>query len=152
MQTIRLFFVLNILILLSINLMAQSSEVTMMPILNQTADKILEIEEDYNTIVRMEFDIVFKGSAKSTFRDLYSTRTYYFQAFGDNNRIEDVDIVVYQKEGDEWIEIAKDNSENSEATLQFKPSKNANYKINITAYKFKDGYTAGHYGLVIYHD
>jgi len=134
------------------SVMAQNTETTMLTTLALATDRIATIEKDYNTIVRMEFDLVHKASPKATYRYLYNTKTYCFEAFGQRERIGDVDIKVYLEKGGDWELVASESSSNSEAFIKFTPEVSGQYRINISAYDFKSNYTVGHYGLIIYHE
>lgn len=133
-------------------LQAQSSETSMKPILTQVEPRITAIQNAGNTIVRMEMDLVHKKRPKETYRKLFSSRTYTIEAFGDTRRIEDVDLVIYKKTGDNWTALKKDQTAKSEAKLVFTPEENDYYKIEISVYKFKGDYEVGHYGLIIHHE
>jgi hypothetical protein len=52
----------------------------------------------------------------------------------------------------QWILIKQDNETKSNAMVVIKPIFTADYKIEITAYKFTSGYEVGHYGLIIFHE
>ena len=122
---------------------------SMEPILARAEPLVKRIEAKDNEIVRMEYDLIF--DKKSTSRTLYDGWTYGIVAFGDY-RIEDIDIAVYKKSRGEWKLVEKDAENDDEASVVIKPYRNEEYRIDITVYKFKKGYTVGHYGLLIFHE
>ena len=128
----------------------QKEELTMAPILadgGRMANKIeMELGQE---IVRMEFDII--QTTKSTFRSLTSNFEYGIVAFGDF-RIKDIDIKVYKWVNNQWSLVQKDEEVKSNAVVMFKPSFTAEYRIDIIAATFEDGYDRGHYGLIVFHD
>lgn len=129
---------------------AQNIDITMEPILNAAEPWVQYLEGELEQeIVRMEFDII--TSSKDTFRSLSSNWNYGILAFGDF-RIKDIDIRLYKWEYDEWRLVEKDNSNDSSAFIYIKPNEDGNYKITIKAYSFEEGYRAGHYGLIIFHE
>jgi len=122
---------------------------SMEPILARAEPLVKRIENKGNEIVRMEYDLVF--STKSTTRTLYKGWTYGIVAFGDC-RIKDIDIAVYKQSRGEWKLVEKDAENDHEASVTIKPYRDEEYKIDITVYKFTGSYTAGHYGLLIFHE
>lgn len=122
---------------------------SMEPILARAEPLVKRIESEGNEIVKMEFDLVF--STKSTTRTLYNGWTYGIVAFGDY-RIKDIDIAVYKQSHGEWALVEKDEESDHEASVTIKPYRDEEYKIDITVYKFNEGYTVGHYGLLIFHE
>jgi hypothetical protein len=129
---------------------AQNEETTMQDI-HQTGMNLIEyLEEKQNQeIVRIEYDLVF--TKKETTRYLYEDFEYQILGFADR-RVEDLDITVYKKLGTEWIQVAKDTDADSSPMLTVKPTSSREYKIEVSVYKFKEGYSAAHYGLIICHD
>lgn len=134
----------------SINILAQKEEVSMHSILESAGKYLNYIERELGQeIVRMEFDII--QSSKQTFRTLTDEYTYGICVFGDH-RIEDIDVKVYKWVNEQWVLIEKDEDSESVAVVTISPSTTAEYKIVISAYSFEDGYEAGHYGLMIFHE
>lgn len=130
-----------------------SQEISMNNILELAAPivELIEVENDQE-IVRMEFDILSSSaSSKITMRTLYSGWTYGICAFGDY-RISDLDIKVYKDVDGEPILLKKDDDTSDVAVVTIEPSSTGNYIIEISSYKFVDGYSAGHYGLIIFHE
>lgn len=151
MKTTLFFLMINCLATLLIqNLNAQPKYGTSMkPILTDAINYIDSFEDKNFEIVRMEFDIII--DSKSTFRTLQEGWTYAIVAFGDF-RISDIDLLVYREISGSWVLIDKDKKAESNAVITIKPSITSMYKIDIEAYKFVSGYTAGHYGLLIIHE
>lgn len=134
----------------SINTFAQKEEVSMYSILENAGKYLNYIEREMGQeIVRMEFDII--RDSKQTFRTLTDDYTYGICAFGDH-RIKDIDVKVYRWVNEQWVLIEKDEDTESVAVVTISPSTTADYKIVISAYSFEEGYEAGHYGLMIFHE
>lgn len=129
---------------------SQKDELSMQGILESASPYVNLIEREMGQeIVRMEFDII--TGTKSTFRTLTSDYTYGICAFGDF-RIEDIDIKVYKWTNEKWVLVEKDEDTDDSAVVFVSPYTTSDYRIDITAYKFVDGYSAGHYGLVVFHE
>jgi hypothetical protein len=129
---------------------AQKEEFSMKPIMSKSLELVKLIEMEYGKeIVRMEFDLV--QTTKQSFRTLIDKYEYGIMAFGDS-RMKDIDIKVYKWVNNQWVLITKDQDSNSVAFVTVKPAFTAEYKIEITAYKFETGYDIGHYGLIVFHD
>lgn len=145
--------ILCLMVLLPVSLttlLAQAKEGTSMkPILTDALSYIQSAEDKNYEIVRMEFDII--NETKSTYRTLQEGWTYGVIAFGDY-RISDIDIEVYKDVDGTWTLIQKDNDVAANASVVIKPSSTGMYRIDIIPYRFVSGYTAAHYGLLIYHE
>lgn len=122
---------------------------SMEPILAAADPLVEKVEREGYEIVRMEYDLIF--DKKSTFRNLYKGWTYGIAAFGDY-RIKDIDLTVYKERRGRWEKVEEDAENDDVATVSIKPRSDANYKIVISVYKFKKGYSVGHYGLLIFHE
>ncbi len=48
--------------------------------------------------------------------------------------------------------IAKDDDSDRSAVVTVKPSIDGFYRIDVKVYKFNDGYTAGRFGILIFHE
>lgn len=129
-----------------------SQEISMSNILELAAPIVELIEVENNQeIVRMEFDILSSSaSSKITMRTLYSGWTYGICAFGDY-RISDLDIKVYKDMDGEPVLLKKDDDASDVAVVTIEPSSTGRYIIEISSYKFVEGYSSGHYGLIIFH-
>lgn len=124
---------------------------SMKPILLDAITIINAVEEKGFEIVKIEFDII-TDVKKETYRILSDAWMYRVFVFGDY-RIEDIDLEVYKQNPDETFTlIAKDSKVESFATVDFKPDQMSWYKIVVKSYRFKYGYDAGHYGLLILHE
>lgn len=129
-----------------------SQEISMSNILELAAPivELIEVENDQE-IVHMEFDILSSSaSSKITMRTLYSGCTYGICAFGDY-RISDLDIKVYKDMDGEPVLLKKDDDASDVAVVTIEPSSTGSYIIEISSYKFVEGYSSGHYGLIIFH-
>ena len=122
---------------------------SMEPILAAAEPLVEEIEDNGYEIVRMEYDLIFGN--KSTFRKLFDGWTYGIAAFGDY-RIKDIDVTVYKEVRGRWEKVEEDAENDDVATVSITPRKDEEYKIEISVYKFNEGYTVGHYGLLIFHE
>jgi hypothetical protein len=129
---------------------AQDAETTMQDIYEQGLGMVKYLEEEANQeIVRIEYDLVF--DSKETIRNLSSSYTYTVVAFADD-RVEDLDITIYKKSGSSWTQVTKDTETDNTPVVQITPKEAGEYKVKITAYKFAEGYSGAHYGMIISHE
>jgi hypothetical protein len=128
---------------------AQNADATMIPVYNEGRNVLSKLEQEDYTVVRIEYDLVFKEFSKNTYRQLFQNKNYSVYCFGDSSRIKDLDIVVYQQKNNEWIEVAKDNSTNAVSSVNIHPDQTGYYKIEIKLFQCVGDYTGGHYGLII---
>lgn len=129
---------------------AQRPDVSMKPIMAKAVDLIELIEESYDQeIVRIEFDIV--TDKKETYRTLYDGIEYTIVAFADD-RVADLDVRVYEMDGNEWTLVKKDSDSSDVAVVSLTPDVTSTYKIVVSAYAFNSGYSAAHYGIIVFHE
>lgn len=147
MKAIRCFLLVAFAALFS---SAHADDRSMKPI-TAIGEVLINYVEDNleKEIVRLEYDIL--ATTKTTTRTLAKDWTYTIIAFGDE-RFEDIDIVVYRKSGGAWVEVGRDTDSEDVALVEVSPKEQGEYKIEIKAYKFKEGYNVGHYGLIIAHE
>lgn len=146
----KLFVVLLIMLSSFQNIFAQDDGTTMVPIMEKTQSLVNYIENECNQeIVRIEMDIL--ASTKTTFRNLQEGYKYQVIAYGDF-RFKDIDVSVSRWNGNEWVVMNKDTDDSDMAMVTIIPTSTSDYKIEITAYKFNEGYKAGHYGLIVCHE
>ncbi len=126
------------------------NETTMQDIHQKGTNLIEYLEEKHNQeIVRIEYDIVF--TTKETTRVLSEDYEYQILGFADH-RVEDLNITVYKMVGSEWIQVAQDTESDNTPMLTVKPTSTREYKIEVSVNKYKEGFSAAHYGLIICHD
>ena len=121
----------------------------MRPILASSLPIIDKLEEDDMEIVRLEYDIITEK--KTAFRQLSSQWEYGIIAFGDY-RIADIDVAIYKEVDGQWTLIVEDETSSSSAAVTVKPSFDGFYRIDVTAYSFVEGYRAGRFGIIIFHE
>lgn len=134
----------------SLSLNAQNSDITMKDIYQEGLEYLQILEDKHNQeIVHIEYDLIF--NTKETKRGFSSDYQYMVFAFADH-RVEDLDITIFKETFKGWVQVEKDTKSDNTPLVFFKPEDSGTYKIEIKAYKFKSGYSAAHYGLIISHD
>ncbi len=121
----------------------------MRPILADALPIVQQLEEEGMEIVKMDFDIL--SDVKTAYRELHEAWNYGIIAFGDY-RFEDIDIEVFKDVDGSWVAIKSDTEAIPQAGVTVEPSATGTYRIDIKAYKFKEGFETGHYGLIIFHE
>jgi hypothetical protein len=149
---------LVVLTFLSFSIQAQtgidldnSNGTSMMPIVNNLVDVVKAIEQSEVEIVHIEFDLLFQDGSKEIFRNLSQDYTYGFMAYGDY-RIGKIGIDLYKETGGSWEYLKSGEITEGTMTLLYKVDETARYKIVLRSLEMTEGYTAGHYGLVVIHD
>lgn len=152
MNNLRYFLLATCLVLFTSSAMADDGR-SMIPIMNKTQSIVELLENEHNEeVVHIEMDIL--RDEKSIIRTLYDDSSYTIAAFGDS-RYKDIDVYVYRSTGsgvDDWTLVKRDNDNSSVAVVGVQPESTEIYKIVIKAYQFNEGYSVGHYGVVISHD
>ncbi len=150
----KIFFALVLFVILMSGRQAyaQAYDGTLMsPLYVTGAEYVAYLEKENMEIVRIEYDLVFSGSLKESFRQLTTDWEYGILAFGDKG-IKDIDIKLYKDTGSGWELVTEDTSAENSAWITVKPTTTSMYKMVVVAYSFIEGYTGGHYGLIIFHE
>jgi len=154
----QLCILLTTLFILSISAYAQSGSeldnengTSMMPIINTLNSVVKAIEDNKVEIVHVEFDLVFSDSSKEIYRNLTKDYSYGFLAYGDY-RIAKIGIDLYKETDTGWDYIKTGELSNGTMTLLYDVKETGRYKIVLRALQMNEGYTVGHYGLVVLHD
>lgn len=125
---------------------------SMKPIINSLNDVVDAIEDTEGIeIVHIEFDLLFSDSPKEIYRNLSKDYTYGFMAYGDY-RIEKVGIDLYRESETGWEFIKSGEINGGAITLFYEVTEAGFYKISLRALQMVEGYSVGHYGLVVIHD
>jgi hypothetical protein len=128
-----------------------SKGTSMMPITTNLIDVVTAIEKSDVEIVHIEFDLLFENGSKEIIRNLSKDYTYGFMAYGDY-RISKIGIDLYKESGDSWEYLKSGEITEGTMSLLYKVDEAAKYKIVLRTLEMAEGYTAGHYGLVVIHD
>jgi hypothetical protein len=154
----KYLMILLIALCMPIGIFAQTGEdldnengTSMMPIVNTLVDVVKAIEQSDVEIVHIEFDLIFEDGKKEIFRTLSQGYTYGMMAYGDY-RIGNIGIDLYAESDDSWEYVQSGQLTEGTMTLLYKVEETKQYKIVLRPLEFKEGYSAGHYGLVIIHD
>lgn len=138
-----------LLAILAIWTFALAEGTTMADIFVIGAALVGKLEDSGQEVVHVDFDIITTDT-KSIYRTLQPGWTYTISGFADH-RVADLDIIVYKHVGDSWLEITRDQMVDNYPTVSLAPISSSYYRIDVSAYRFQEGYTAAHYGLVIFH-
>ncbi|MCK9416836.1 hypothetical protein M0Q97_09290 [Candidatus Dojkabacteria bacterium] len=138
-------------VFLLISLFSFSQDLSMKSIMNDVNEIISAVESQGSEVVKVEFDIV-STDVKVSYRVLSPGWYYSIGVLGDY-RSEDMDVEVYKQKSDGTYEfVVSDTKVSDYAVVYVSPTESAWYKFVIKCYKFKPGYTACHYGLIVVHE
>ena len=158
MKSLKLFFSLYFITGLLMVTSAQTSALdnekgtSMQPIVDGLSATISAVEKEGAEIVRMEFDLIFSTGSKESQRWLYPDYTYGIMVWGDY-RIKKMAINVYKlNASSEWEFVSTGEMKDFISTAFITPTEKALYKFEIIAPEFYEGWTAGHYGLLLLHN
>jgi len=141
-----------LLLLFPILLYGQRSQTTSIPIMEQVLPLLSVIEEDYYSINRIEFDLIFKGRKKSSVVYLYEGKKYTLQLIGEQKKIKDIDLKILHKPDDKWVTWKESNTNNHVATISVTPQTSRYYELELSLSDSKDSYPGGKYCLIVYHE
>ena len=150
------FYLFSLLLISVLSSIAQSEKElenkkasSMMPIVDGLYETIATLEKENVEIVRVEFDIIF--NKKTLIRKLSSKYTYGVMVYGDY-KIKKIDVRILKKEGNKWQLHENGENNGSSSIVHIEPSETQSYKIEVEVAEFAEGYSSGHYGLIIIHN
>ncbi len=151
----KILFLISFLMLYSITFSQTGKELdnesgtSMMPVIDGLDDMVKTLELEKVEIVRIEVDLLF--TSKHTIRTLHSEYTYGVLTYGDY-RFKSVALNIYKKENGEWKFFKTGENKDGTSSVFIKPDELGEYKFEVIAAEFSEGYTGGHYVLIIMHN
>lgn len=122
--------VLFLLSLISLSFWAQNNK-SVVSIISQTSDYIQLIEQNYEKqIVHIQYDVII--GEKEVFRQLFADVQYGIIVVPDEN-LSDVNLVVQQIIGNEWVTVEDDLTDEGVAMVYYTPSETGVYRFLITS-------------------
>ncbi|MCS7005471.1 MAG: hypothetical protein NZM38_09110 [Cytophagales bacterium] len=143
-----IFLVVSITILFEVGY-SQSAITSMKPIMEMGYQFVNEIEKQMgsNAIVqRAEFDFAFDDNF--SYVDVSPELKYVIAALGDE-QINDISLMVYRKVNNQWTLLAQDNENSPKALVEFTPSKQEEYAIDVRVNSYKNTQKIGHVATFI---
>lgn len=127
-----------------------SSDIAMTPIIEKSLVYISMLEDEKDQeIVHVEYDII--RTSKEITRNLQKGYNYGVVAYGDD-RVAAMSLKVYRKNGTKWTLVDSDTEGDEIAVVEVEPKANGEYKFVVTVDRYKKGYNAAHYGLILFHE
>ena len=124
---------------------------SMRPIMDDALPIIEYIEDSLDSeIVRIEYDLLFDGSSKTSVRTLFPSWKYGIFVIGDY-RIQKINMRMYIKEDDDWKLVDQTDSDSQSALLMVEPTEKREYLFEIFADEFDEGFEGGHYCILVFH-
>lgn len=125
---------------------------SMQPIIDGLSATVKAVEDEKAEIVRMEFDLIFNTGSKDSQRWLFPDYTYGVMVWGDY-RIKKMAINIYkQNASGGWDFVTTGETKDYSSSAFITPTEKALYKFEIIAPEFYEGWTAGHYGMLLLHN
>lgn len=124
-------------------------DLSIIPVLEKVEPLIENLEDDFIVINRIEFDLIFEDATKYAPVKMYPGKTYQIIAYGEQDRISDLDIKLFQKIDDEWKVVKVGNSEGNVVVLEFTPDTFDFFEIQIKAPGWIPPYNAGRYCILV---
>jgi hypothetical protein len=125
---------------------AAQAQVSVMPVVERCSTVIAELEKQDAQILLFQIDHVSKGGTSSQTYTLRGGNDYFIIAIGDEERIADVDLCVYDSDGDK---VKCDADDKNIAIVDFTSKIEQKYKFVVSAYKMNEDYTDGFFGLIV---
>jgi hypothetical protein len=122
-----------------------NAQVSVLEIMKRSIAVIGKLEEEDAQVLLFQVDHVGKGQTSSQTYSLGEDETYMIVALGDD-RIEDIDLCVYDSDGDK---VKCDADSENLSVVSFDVSSTQKYKFVVSPYKLASGVSDGFYGLII---
>ena len=127
------------------------SPTSMLPIMDDALPVIEYIEDSLAAeIVRIEYDLIFEGASKTTYRTLHDGYTYGVFVIGDY-RVSQINMRLYKKIDGDWKLVDSTESDTETALLMIEPEEKSEYLFEIYADRFVENYNGGHYTILMFH-
>lgn len=123
------------------------AQVSMEDILRRSIIICRHIEGENNQILFMQIDNLQRNQRAVMSYSLNSGSSYTAIALGDDGRIKDIDIAVFDENQNE---IASDNDASNVAVAQINPRWSGKFYFKISAYEMFSLVSDGFYALIIY--
>jgi hypothetical protein len=121
-------------------------------IFESSKDKISDIENLGYKVIHVDLDILSSEEKEETRISLNSGNRYVIVACGDQDRIQTVQIGLYEEVENKTklIQTGRDGiAPSGSSVIDFKPAKDNNYLISISAKEFRPGITNGRFYLIV---
>jgi hypothetical protein len=141
--------IILIMLLHSLNCKSQPS---FTKIFESSKDKIAEIENLGYQVIHVDLDILSSDEKEETRISLNSGRRYVIVACSDQDRIKTVQIELYEESDNKktLVQNGRDGiAPSGSSVIDFKPEKDNNYLISISAKEFNSGITSGRFYLIV---
>ncbi len=126
---------------------AQTTNKSIIPIINQTNDYISLIEKKYEKqVVHLEYDVI--KTSKESYRQLFGGVQYGIILFGDEN-IKNISLNISVIKDNNWKIIKTENSNEGIVMLYFTPDKTDFYRFDFSA-GLQNPKSYAYYGFLLF--
>ena len=105
-----------------------------------------QLESFENQILFTQMNNIRKNSISTQIYTLSSGSSYTIFAFGDDERVMDIDLTVLDENNNV---IGKDTDDTNIAIVDVRPKWSGDFKIQVSAYRMKSTYNDAFYGIII---
>lgn len=118
-----------------------TAQVSAVNVLKRAAAAIEKVEADGAQVLFVQIDNLKKGQTSTQTYTLAPGHKYAAIAIGDDERIQDLDLIVLDDDDDE---AGRDSDDKNVAVVQLKPRASTTYKFAVKGYKMNrdDGFFA----------
>ncbi len=142
----------SIILLMLLHSLNCESQPSFSKIFESSKDKITEIENLGYKVIHVDLDILSSDEKEETRILLNSGNRYIIVACGDQDRIKTVQIELYEVNENKPTLILNGRdgvAPSGSSVIDFKPEKDNNYLISISAKEFISGITSGRFYLIV---
>jgi hypothetical protein len=118
-----------------------NAQVSMQNVMKRASAVVEKLESQKAQILFMQIDTLEKGDISTQSYNLEAGQEYAIVAIGDEERIQDIDLVVVD---DNAKVIGKDDDEENIALVKVKPKKSGTFNLGVKGFKMarNDGFYA----------
>ncbi len=122
------------------------SQVSMLNVLKRAVAAVVLEEDKGNQVMFLQIDNVKEGYVSSQTYSLKAYQDYTIYAIGDSDRIADIDMEVFDDNGNS---VGEDDDASNVAIVNLTPKWAASFKIKVKPYQMKSGAADGFYGIIV---
>lgn len=129
---IKKFFIFSVLLLSSFQCLTASAQVSCVDVLSRAAIILGMAEENGNQVLLLHMSSINRDQQDRLRLSLQKKTTYTIVAVGDESRVQDVDLAVYDENGNS---VGKDRDSSNVAVVSITPKWTGEFTFETTGYQ-----------------
>ena len=140
-----LYGMMMVVAMMSLCVTKTDAMVSSVEVIKRVLATVAIIEDNDDQVLFVQIDNIRRDVTDSQTYTLDSGSEYGIIVVGDDERIQDIDVKVYDQDGDL---VGKDSDNENIAMVSVAPRRRQKYEITVSAYEMSSN--DGFYGIIIY--